>query len=224
MTTLDVLLVEDDLDLAATVVDYLELESIQCDHAANGIAGLNLIEENNYQVVILDINLPKLDGFSVCERLRNAGDSVPVLMLTAKDTLDDKLTGFRVGTDDYLVKPFELSELVARVKALSGRKSSRANQIAVADVTLNLNSKLAKRGDRQLRLSPTCLSLLQTLMQASPNPVSRQSLVERVWGHDAPDSNSLKVHIFNLRKELEHQHETKLIHTRPGFGFAMYEE
>lgn len=108
---LNALLIEDDLDLAQTVVQYLALEQIRCDHASNGIAGLNLMLRERYDVLLLDLNLPRLDGLSVCERLRGAGDDTPVLMLTARDRLEDKIDGFRAGTDDYLIKPFELREL-----------------------------------------------------------------------------------------------------------------
>ena len=126
---LNVLLVEDDLDLADTVVQYLELEGIRCDHGANGMAGLQLAKEGGYQVLLLDINLPRLDGFSLCEQLRDAGDDTPILMLTARDGLEDKLAGFKAGTDDYLVKPFALQELVVRLEALSRRRSGQATQI-----------------------------------------------------------------------------------------------
>ena len=115
---LSVLLVEDDIDLAATVVQYLELEGIQCDHASNGVSGLHFIANNHYDSLLLDINLPRLDGLAVCEQLRDNGDDTPVLMLTARDQLDDKIRGFQVGTDDYLVKPFELLEVYARVQSL----------------------------------------------------------------------------------------------------------
>ncbi len=115
-----VLLVEDDLDLAATVIDYLELEGIICDHAANGIAGLQFISQQYFDVMILDVNMPRMDGLTVCKKMRDQGISTPVLMLTARDTLDDKLAGFAVGSDDYLVKPFDLRELMARIEVALG--------------------------------------------------------------------------------------------------------
>ena len=115
---LNLLLVEDDLDLATAIVDYLELESIQCDHAGNGAAGLNLIESNDYQAIILDLNLPKMDGLAVCKNMRKQGIDTPVLMLTARDGLEDKLIGFDAGADDYLVKPFAMQELIARIQVL----------------------------------------------------------------------------------------------------------
>ena len=140
---LNLLLVEDDIDLATAVIDYLELEDIQCDHAANGLIGLNLIEKNSYQAIILDLNLPKMSGLTVCESMRNKGMDTPVLMLTAMDSLQDKLTGFSKGADDYLVKPFAMEELIVRVQALSRRRSGQVNLLKVAGIELNLDQRQA---------------------------------------------------------------------------------
>ena len=218
---LNVLLVEDDLDLAATVVDFLEFESMSCDHAANGVAGLTLIEKHSYSVIILDINLPKMDGLSVCEQLRARGIDTPVLMLTARDSLRDKVAGFNAGTDDYLVKPFEIEELVVRLQALAKRRSGQLNQLAVAGVVLDLQAKAARRGERAVKLTPITFKLLESLMRASPNPVSRASLMQAVWGDEQPDSNSLKVHMHHLRKQLDGADEPRLIQTVTGFGFCL---
>ena len=218
---LNVLLVEDDNDLAATIVDYLELESISCDHVANGVAGLSLIEKNPYQVVILDINLPRMDGLTVCKNMRNQGIDTPVLMLTARDSIDDKVVGFSVGTEDYLVKPFALEELIVRLQALARRRSGQVKLLKVADVELNLDTQQVKRGDNVLRLSPIALKLLETLMRTSPDTVTRETLMHAVWGNEQPDSNSLKVHMYNLRKAIDHESLPRLIHTVTGFGFAM---
>ncbi len=128
---LNVLLVEDDFDLAETVIDYLAIEAINCDYASNGVAGLNLLTDKNYDVLLLDLNLPRLDGLTLCERLRSDGNDTPVLMLTARDQLDDKVAGFKAGTDDYLVKPFELRELVVRIQPLPGGAAVRCNCCAV---------------------------------------------------------------------------------------------
>ncbi len=132
---LNLLLVEDDLDLATAVVDYLELESIQCDHAVNGVVGLNLIKRNTYQAIILDLNLPRMDGLAVCQHMRDLGDDTPVLMLTARDSLDDKLIGFESGADDYLVKPFAMEELIARVKVLSRRRSGQIKKRSLLKIS-----------------------------------------------------------------------------------------
>ena len=152
---ISVLLIEDDLDLAQTVMDYLQLEAISCDHASNGSAGLNLLEENYYDVLLLDLNLPRIDGLTVCERLRSEGSDIPVLMLTARDQLTDKQAGFTAGTDDYLVKPFELKELVMRIQALSRRRSGQTQLLRCGDLQMNLQQRQLSRADINLHLSPT---------------------------------------------------------------------
>ncbi|QDE32771.1 MULTISPECIES: response regulator transcription factor [Shewanella] len=225
MTTdkFQLLLVEDDLDLATAVIEYLELEDILCDHSANGLAGLGLIQKNYYDVVILDLNLPKMNGLQVCKSLRADGIDVPVLMLTARDTLDDKLNGFANGTDDYLIKPFAMEELIVRIKVLAKRRSGQVQKLTVADLSIDLQQKQVYRANVELKLSPTALKILTVLMNASPNPVSREKLMQTVWGDEQPDSNSLKVHIFNLRKQIDAEHEHKLMHTISGYGFAIKE-
>lgn len=217
------LLVEDNLDLAAAVIDYLALENIQCDHAANGLSGLALIEVNLYNVIILDLNLPKVNGLDVCIQLRDSGIDTPVLMLTARDTLDDKLTGFAKGADDYLIKPFAMEELIVRTKVLATRRSGQVSQLSVSDIVLNIKQKQAFRNNQVLNLSPTAFKILEILMRASPEPVSRKKIIQRIWGDEQPDSNSLKVHIFNLRKQVDSTATNKLIHTIPGSGFAIKE-
>lgn len=221
MTVLNLLLVEDDIDLAKAVVEFFELEEIQCDHAANGVAGLQLIENHRYDAVILDINLPKMNGLKVCESLRSQGIDVPVLMLTARDTLDDKLVGFTTGADDYLVKPFAMEELIVRVQALSKRRSGQVARLQVADLELDIAQKHAARSKTLLQLSPTAIRILEILMRESPNTVSREQIMQGVWGDNQPDSNSLKVHMFNLRKQVDANNDIKLLHTIPGQGFAV---
>lgn len=218
---LKLLLVEDDLDLAQTLVQYLELEDMICDHASNGIAGLNLINSNSYDVLLLDINMPRLDGLGLCQRLRAQGNDTPVIMLTARDQLDNKLEGFRAGTDDYLIKPFEMAELVVRVTALSRRRSGQVKKLVCGDLEMNLSEHSASRDGQTLKLSPTNWRLLECLMRASPAPVSRENLMDAVWGDEHPDSNSLKVHVFNLRKAIDSPFKEPLLHTITGAGFAL---
>ncbi len=215
------LLVEDDLDLATALIDYMSLEDIDCDYAADGQIGYNLIMSNRYDVIILDLNLPKIEGLAVCERIRNNGVETPVLMLTARDTLDDKLTGFSKGADDYLVKPFAMEELLARIKVLSKRRSGQVSKLSVADLELDLSQRQASRAGTLLKLSPISLKILEVLMRDYPAGVSREKIVQSVWGDEQPDSNSLKVHIFNLRKQVDQQGMKPLIHTIAGFGFAI---
>jgi len=218
---LTLLLVEDDLDLAQTLVDYLDLEDIRCDHASNGMAGLELMRRGRYDALLLDLNLPRLDGLSVCQRLRTDGNDTPILMLTARDQLEDKLDGFRAGTDDYLVKPFALQELVVRVQALARRRSGQAQCLRCTDLEMNLAERSATRAGQSLKLTPTGWRLLEALMRASPAVVSRQALESAVWGEEMPDSDSLKVHLFHLRKAVDAPFPTQLIQTVPGHGFVI---
>jgi len=219
--SINVLLVEDDMDLAATVVDYFELEAICCDHAANGVQGLSLIENNNYQVIILDLNLPRMDGLTVCQKVRENSNDTPILMLTARDSLNDKLAGFDAGTDDYLVKPFEIEELLIRVKTLSKRRSGQVSNLIVGDLVLQLKEKSAKYGDSPIKLTPITFKLLEKLMREVEKPVSREILMQAVWGEEQPDSNSLKVHIHHLRKQLDKVAAKLSLDTETGFGFVL---
>ena len=219
--TLQVLLIEDDVDLAATVIDYVQLENIQVEYASNGIAGLDAASQRRFDTIILDVGLPRLDGLSVCQRLRKKGADTPVLMLTARDSLADKLAGFQAGTDDYLVKPFALDELVVRLHALAKRRSGQSRRLTVAGLVLDLSNGRAEREGQQLSLSPTGWILLEELMRASPGVVGRSQLAEAIWGDEPPDSNSLKVHIHRLRNVVESGFDRKLIHTIHGRGFAL---
>lgn len=219
-----VLLVEDDIDLAKAIIEYFELEGIQCDHAANGVSGLQLITAHNYDVILLDLNLPKMNGLEVCKGMRLKGIDTPVLMLTARDTLDDKVVGFSTGADDYLVKPFAMQELIIRTQVLSRRRSGQINKLVIEGLELDFNQKQAKRDGQALKLSPTSLKILECLMRESPKLVSREKLMQFVWGDEQPDTNSLKVHLFNLRKAIEIKNKPKLIHTISGHGFALKAE
>lgn len=218
---MQVLLVEDDLDLATTIVDYLEIEEIVCDHASNGIQGLNLIENNAYQMLILDINMPKMDGLTLCQSLRDKGIDTPILMLTARDSLEDKLAGFNAGSDDYLVKPFAMKELVARVQVLAKRRSGQSKRLTLGDLVVQLKQNSAEIAGKKLKLSPIAFKILSTLVLHSPNLVPREALIQQVWGDEQPDSNSLKVHLFHIRKQLEQQGGSIKLETVPGIGFMI---
>jgi len=222
--SINVLLVEDDIDLATTVVDYLEIEDISCDHAANGVQGLSLIELNDYHVILLDLNLPRLDGLSVCQKVRESSNDTPILMLTARDSLKDKIAGFDVGTDDYLVKPFEIEELLVRIIALSKRRSGQVSTLNVGELALQLKARSATYSGKTVKLTPITFKLLEKFMRETPKAVSRKALIQSVWGEEQPDSNSLKVHIHHLRKQLEKVNANLSIDTEIGFGFALREK
>jgi DNA-binding response OmpR family regulator len=219
----NVLLVEDDIDLADTVIQFLELDGICCDHASNGIAGLQLAQEGQYQVLILDLNLPRLDGISLCKQLRQGGNDTPVLMLTARDQLEDKLAGFESGTDDYLIKPFALQELVVRILALDQRRSGKIRKLSCADLKMDLDSKTLTREGISLKVTPTGWRLLELLLRASPKVISRRDLEAALWGDEIPDSNSLKVHISNLRKVIDAPFPGALLQTIDRHGFVIRE-
>ncbi len=219
---IDVLLIEDNRALSETVIAYLDLEGIDCDYAGTGSQGLKLALAHRYEVILLDINLPRMNGLEVCEALRAQGVDVSVLMLTARDTIEDKLAGFNAGTDDYLVKPFELSELVARIKVLAKRRSGLSKGLKVGPLTIDVSLRLASRGGQTINLTPTCWKILELLMRESPNVVSRERIEAHVWGDDfLPDTNSLKVHLYKLRQKVDKPFASNLIHTVPNHGFAL---
>ncbi|SVA20496.1 uncharacterized protein METZ01_LOCUS73350 [marine metagenome] len=220
--TFNTLLVEDNVSLAQTVIAYFDLEGIDCDYASNGSQGLELALLNDYQVILLDINLPRINGLEVCEMIRKQGVDIPVMMLTARDSLEDKLAGFDAGTDDYLVKPFELSELVARVKALFNRRSLHSMKLEVGPLVMDLSLKTICREGQKLKLTPTCWKLLEILMRGSPNVVSREKMQNAIWTEpDLPDSNVLKVHLYKLRQQVDKPFSIKLIQTVSSHGVAI---
>jgi len=220
--TFNTLLVEDNVSLAQTVIAYFDLEGIDCDYASNGSQGLELALLNDYQVILLDINLPQINGLEVCEMIRKQGVDIPVMMLTARDSLEDKLAGFDAGTDDYLVKPFELRELVARVKALFNRRSLHSMKLEVGPLVMDLSLKTICREGQKLKLTPTCWKLLEILMRGSPNVVSREKMQNAIWTEpDLPDSDVLKVHLYKLRQQVDKPFSIKLIQTVSSHGVVI---
>ena len=181
----------------------------------------DLALSHDYDVLLLDLNLPRIDGLTVCERLRADGKDLPVLMLTARDQLVDKQAGFAAGTDDYLVKPFALEELVLRLQALSRRRSGQMQKLQLADLQMDLSAREVSRGGQIIKLSPIGWQLLEVLLRHAPDAVSRQKLQMAVWGDEVPDSNSLKVHMHHLRKAIDGPFATNLLQTIAGHGFAL---
>ncbi|PSW17694.1 DNA-binding response regulator [Photobacterium sanctipauli] len=218
------LIIEDDKDLAAAISDYMELEGVEFDFAFNGAAGLNLALENRYDIILLDISMPKMDGLTVCQQLREKGISTPVLMLTARDTLEDKIKGFNAGSDDYLVKPFAMEELTVRIKALVRRTQGTVNKLKVGDLSIDIDKHQVQRGGEAINLPPACWKMLVCLMQNSPNVVSKAELERYVWDDEQPESDSLKVHLFKLRKLIDKPFPHPLIHTVHGVGIVIKEQ
>ena len=220
-----VLIIEDNPDIAANHGDYMEDQGHTVYFAGDAITGLHLAVVNDFDAIVLDLALPGMDGLEVCRKLRaDAGKDTPVLMLTARDRVEDKLAGFDTGADDYLVKPFELQEVAARLKVLSGRGRRRnRRELQVGDLTYNLDTLNVNRGGEEIYLNPIGLKLLHCLMEASPNVVSRAELEMEVWGEEMPDSDSLRVHIHSLRGAIDKPFGSNMIQTRHGIGYRLVE-
>ena len=219
-----ILLVEDHHLLAETIMDYLATEDIEVDYAARGLQGLELAKTNTYDAIVLDVNLPEIDGFSICQQLRQQYNiDTPVLMLTARDQLDDKLTGFANGADDYLVKPFANQELIARLTALIKRERGEVTlkRSQIGDLMLDSSSQQVWRDGKELVLSPTGFRILRILMRESPAVVNRESIQQELWGSDIPDTDALRSHVYNLRKAVDHPFEDAMIHTVKGIGLRL---
>jgi DNA-binding response OmpR family regulator len=216
-----ILLVEDNSDILANLADYLEIKGYTVDCAKDGLTGLHLVATQSYDLAVLDVMMPGIDGYTLCQRIRESRNNLPVIMLTARDTLDDRLQGFSAGADDYLVKPFELSELAARIEAVTRRSKGMSRLLTVADLSLDLDSLEVLRQGKSIKLNPIGLKLLETLMQRSPSVVRREQLEEAIWGDDCPDSDSLRSHIHQLRQLIDKPFDAPLLQTVHGIGFRL---
>jgi DNA-binding response OmpR family regulator len=218
-----VLLVEDHTDLAASVGDYLESAGFAMDFAADGAIALNLLEDNTYDLIVLDLMLPRVDGLRVAQTLRERGDGTPILMLTARDQLDDKLAGFDAGADDYLVKPFAMQELEVRIRALIRRARGEVSDglMRIGDLEFDPRTMRVERQGQRITLSPTSARILKVLMRESPRLVTREQIEAELWGDMLPDSDTLRSHLYNLRKGVDRPFEVKLLHTVQGLGFKL---
>lgn len=218
-----ILIIEDNAELAANIGDYLEAAGHAADFAAHGRHGLDLARAGEFDAIVLDLNLPGLDGVELCDALRRDGSDIPVLMLTARDTLPERLEGFGAGADDYLVKPFSLAELLARLTALARRASGGVGRrrLALADLEYDPETLRARRGGRELRLQPVQRRLLELLLRNSARVVRRSELERVVWGESPPQGDALRAHIHLLRNAVDRGHEVKLLHTVPGVGYRL---
>ncbi len=218
---MQVLLVEDDPDLAELVIEYLEDEAIECDLAYHGDMALQLIAQHSYDVIVTDIMLPGISGLTLCQQMRQQGYHLPVLMLTARDRLEDKLDGFAHGADDYLVKPFELAELAIRIQVLARRTTGQSTVLQVADLQLDTNSGEVSRQGQKLNIGPAEIRLLECLLRRSPEVVSRQEIERWVWPDDYPSDDAYKMLIYRLRKQLHQDGLPPLLQTFRGKGLAI---
>lgn len=221
-----ILVIEDNRDILANVLDYLQLKGYTVDCAADGLSGLHLAATEQYDLIVLDIMLPGIDGYKVCQRLReDAGSDTPIIMLTARDALNDRLQGLNAGADDYLIKPFALSELVARIEAILRRsQGSRNRMLKVGDLSLDLDTLQVIRAGQTLKLNPIGLKLLEILMRRSPAVVRRDTFEEALWGENLPDSDSLRSHIHQLRQVIDKPFEKPLLHTIHSVGYCLSEK
>jgi two-component system response regulator MprA len=219
-----ILVVDDEPAVRVALERALKLERYDVEMAADGKEALDLLATRHVDALVLDIGMPEVDGLEVCRRLRAAGDHTPVLMLTARDAVDDRVEGLDAGADDYLVKPFALRELQARVRAML-RRTEAANEQGVlrfGDVWMDPIAHEVHRGERLIELSRTEYSLLELFLHHPRQVLTRSTIFERVWGYDfGPTSNSLGVYVGYLRRKLEEGGETRLLHTVRGVGYVL---
>ena len=218
------LLIEDDRKIANFVRRGLREAGFAVDHAENGIDGLDLLLTEPYDVTVIDIMLPGLDGLSIIEKMRNRRIKTPVLVLSAKGTVDDRIKGLQTGADDYLTKPFSFSELLARVQALIRRSSGSAEptRLTFGDLSMDLLTRTVKRGDEVIDLMPKEFELLQYLLLNAGKVVSKTALLEHVWGYDFdPQTNAVDVLVCRVRGKIDRDFDTKILHTLRGVGYVL---
>ncbi|HTQ63413.1 MAG TPA: response regulator transcription factor [Puia sp.] len=224
-----ILLIEDEVRIAELIKRGLEEQGFSVTVAFDGALGRKLATSNHYDIIITDIILPNLNGIDLCKEIRNVKPDIPIIMLTALGTTDDKVEGFDAGADDYLVKPFELRELHVRIRALLKRNSSKTNAqgflLKYGDVELNLHTKVVKRNGKEIELTPKELKLLVYMMQNPERVLSRSEIAEKVWETTFDTgTNFIDVYINYLRKKIDKDFPIKLIHTKPGLGFIFKQD
>lgn len=220
-----VLVVEDNIDIAGLLVDFFTEQGHIVDFAHDGITAMNLLRHNEFDAMILDLALPGMDGIELCRQVRTVLNlPLPILMLTARDHLTEKLTGFEAGADDYLVKPFELVEVYARVNALWRRSMlSHRTRLQVGDLSLDLSTLGVERNGVALKLNPVRLKILRLLMENSHRVVSRSEIESYVWGEDLTESDALRTHLSALRQVIDKPFGVSLLHTVHGLGYRLYD-
>ena len=224
--TMRILVVDDELAVRTSLERALRLEGYDVDLASDGVEALERLPETEPDALVLDVLMPRMDGIAATTQLRARGNRTPILLLTARDAVADRVAGLDAGADDYLVKPFALEELLARLRALLRRTgaSSGDGKLAFADLTLDAGTREVTRGDRSIELTRTEFLLLELFMLNPKQVLTRQLIFERVWGYDfGPSSNALEVYVGYLRRKLEREGESRLIHTVRGVGYALRE-
>lgn len=221
---MNILLIEDDAKLANYVISGLKLENIEVDHAADGELGLSKINKSTYDLIILDIMLPKIDGLSLLAELQKKTNAPPVLILSAKQSVEDRVKGLREGGDDYLGKPFSFTELLARIEALTRRnqKLTRQSKIKFEDIEIDMDSREVRRADLKIELHPREFTLLHFFMSQPDVIISKTQILEKAWGYNFdPQTNVVDVLVCRLRNKIDKDFELKTIHTIRGIGYVL---
>ena len=221
-----ILLAEDEVDLNNVVTRYLKKNGYSVDSVLDGEEALDYLEYSEYDLVILDIMMPKVDGFEVIKKLRDKGNHTSVLMLTARDSADDKVKGLDLGADDYIVKPFDFNELMARIRAVVRRKyGNSSNKLVIGDLILDTSEKSVTRAGKQIELTGKEYEVLEYLMQSKNRILSREQIKEHVWDFDYEgDSNIIDVLIKNIRKKIDIEAGKQIIYTNRGLGYVIKED
>ena len=222
---MEVLIIEDSTEIAANVGEYLDAKGHAVDFAQNGITGYQLAMQNTYDVIVLDLILPGMDGLTLCKKYQEEKTSsrAPILMLTAKDTIDDIVTGLATGADDYLVKPFSLQILLARLEVLARRANQQDQQniIETHDLSMNLDTREVKRANTVISLKPTTAKILEFLIRNTHRVVPRREIEKEVWGDNPPNGDPIRAHIYNIRRSVDRDTDIKLVHTIHGIGYRV---
>ena len=219
------LVVDDDAAVRRSLSVALTRDGYEVVPAANGTEGLAAATAGQFDLLLLDVAIPEPNGLEICRRLRADGDATPILMVTARDLVDDRVAGLDAGADDYLVKPFALAELRARVRALLRRSAAADGQLRCADVVMDVTSARVRRGDLELQLTRTEYLLLELFLRNPGRVLSQSTIFLAVWGYDfGPRSNNLWVHMSYLRRKLEAGGASRLLHTVRGLGYVLREE
>lgn len=229
MEEIKILLIEDEKKIADTLAKGLKEQDYHVETAYDGSIGLRIFESGSFNLLITDINLPGINGYELCKTIRNRNQHIPIIMLTALSTTDDKIEGFDAGADDYLVKPFEFKELLVRIRALLKRTMNQqlpsGNLLTVADLEMDVDSKEVTRAGKSISLTAKEFQLLEYFMRNRNRVVSRADIAERVWELDFDTkTNVIDVYVNFLRKKIDKGFEPKLIHTQVGMGYMMKEK
>ncbi|MHC8308412.1 response regulator transcription factor [Pseudomonas sp. GT1P32] len=220
---MNILIIEDNRDIHDNLMDFFALKGHAVEGALDGLSGLHLAASKSFDAIVLDVMLPGIDGNRICQSLRqNSKSDVAIVMLSARDQLEDRLTGFKVGADDYVTKPFAMSEILARIEAVVSRRVGKMNRVmVVADLQFDLDTMEVSRSGVPIKMNPICMTLLETLMRRSPHVVKRTELEDLVWGRNPTSSDSLRSNIHMLRRALDKTFDEPLLHTVHGIGYRL---